>query len=439
MTVRNWAGNHSYAGTLVSPASLDEAADVVARSRRVRAIGSRHSFNDIADSEQALVSLDALAYRHPDITQHGSDAPEGISPVVPAGPEPELDPTTGRVRVAGATRYADLVRFLEERGRTLANLASLPHLAVAGALATGTHGSGAGNPILGAAATGLEILTANGSLRTLTRDSDGDAFDGAVVSLGALGLVTAVTLETVPAFDVAQTVYGPARFEDVIDGFEEVSALGYSVSLFTTLRGQVFDTVWLKQAYDPATTVPATILGAPAYPEKVHPIPGVDPGNCTDQLGVPGPAGDRLPHFRADQLPSAGEEIQSEYLIPRARAREALIALDGLAGVIAGLVQTCEVRSIAADGAWLSPMHERDCVAVHFTFVRDAAAVGAVLPLLEATFGALDGVPHWGKVFDADPARLRARYPRRRDFVELMRDFDPDGVFTNDFLRRWVL
>jgi xylitol oxidase len=342
------------------------------------------------------------------------------------------------VRVAAATRFADLVRFLEERGRTLPNLASLPHIGIAGALATATHGSGTGNPILAAAATALELVTADGSARTLSRERDGDAFDGAVVSLGALGLVTAVTLRTVPAFDVAQTVYGPVPFDAVVDGFEEVSALGYSVSLFTTLRTRAFDTVWLKRvaADGPA---PAAVLGVPALEEKAHPIPGIDPENCTDQLGVPGPAGDRLPHFRASHLPRAGAEIQTEYLVPREHAREALLALDRLAPRLAPLVQTCEIRSIAPDDAWLSPMHRRPGVGVHLTLVRDVEAVGAVLPLLEDAFGGLDGVPHWGKVFAADPARLRARYPRRTDFVELARTLDPGAKFTNDFLRRWVV
>ncbi|UNX53950.1 FAD-binding protein [Georgenia sp. TF02-10] len=455
----NWAGNHAYPGTLVRPTTLAEAADVVARSPRVRAIGSRHSFNDLVDSA-TLVSLDALAYRHPGM--HRSDAPgalgDGTGTADSTGStstpgdvstdgtpttettEPELDPATGRVRVPAATRYADLVRFLEDRGRTLPNLASLPHIGLAGTLATATHGSGIRNPVLGAAATRLELIAGDGSPHAIDREADPEVFDGAVVSLGALGVVTAVTLQSVPAFDVAQTAYGPVPFDDVVDGFAEVSALAYSVSCFTTFRTRDF-TVWLKQAADRGVPVsaPERVLGAPALETKVHPLPGVDPENCTDQLGLPGPAGDRLPHFRADHLPSAGAEIQSEYLIPRANARAALRALDRLAPALVDVVQVCEVRTVAADRFWLSPMFARDCLGIHFTFVRDAAAVDAVLPLLEDAFGPLDGVPHWGKVFRADPVRLRARYPRRADFVDLARSYDPDGKFTNDFLRRWVL
>jgi len=419
--LRNWAGNRVYAGTLVRPGSLDEAADVVARSRHVRALGSRHGFNDAADSQGALVSLDRLAYRHT-----GDDG----------GPAPELDPATGHVRVPAATTYADLARFLAEHDRTLPNYASLPHITVAGAVVTATHGSGTGNPVLAASVVGLDLLLADGTERRLDREADGDVLDGATVSLGALGLVHGVTLATVPAFDVAQTVYGPLPLAGLVEAFDEVSDLGYSVSCFTTLRGPDVETVWVKQVA--GEDAPPDVLGAPALTSAVHPIPGVDPANCTPQGGVPGPAADRLPHFRAEGMPSAGAEIQCEYLVPREEARAALRALAGLAGPLAGLLQVCEVRSVAPDRAWLSPMRDQPCVAVHFTLVRDVERVAAVLPLLEETFGPLGGRPHWGKETAADPARVRALYPRRADFLDLARTLDPGRKFSNAFVRRWV-
>lgn len=422
-----WAGNRAYSGTLVRPASLDEAADVVSRSRHVRAIGTRHSFNDVVDSDGVLVSLDRLAYRHPDFHPEDDDG----------GTHPGLDPLTGHVRVPAATRYADLARFLEAHGRTLPNFASLPRIGIAGAVATATHGSGVDNPVLASSVVGLDLVLADGSERRLHRDIDGDVFDGATVSLGALGLVHTVTLETVPAFAVAQTVYGPVPFGDLADAFDDVSGLGYSVSCFTTLREPQFDSVWVKVA-DGGASAPAEVLGAPALTADVHPIPGIDPANCTPQTGVLSPAADRLPHFRADQLPSAGAEIQCEYLVPRHSARLALRALLGLADSLAGLLQVCEVRSIAADLAWLSPMYAQPCVAIHFTLVRDVERVGAVLPLVEAAFGPLGGRPHWGKVSAADPERVRDLYPRRADFIDLARTLDPDRKFTNAFVRRWV-
>jgi len=215
-----------------------------------------------------------------------------------------------------------------------------------------------------------------------------------------------------------------------------VSDLGYSVSCFTTLRGPDVETVWVKQVA--GEDAPPDVLGAPALTSAVHPIPGVDPANCTPQGGVPGPAADRLPHFRAEGMPSAGAEIQCEYLVPREEARAALRALAGLAGPLAGLLQVCEVRSVAPDRAWLSPMRDQPCVAVHFTLVRDVERVAAVLPLLEETFGPLGGRPHWGKETAADPARVRALYPRRADFLDLARTLDPGRKFSNAFVRRWV-
>ncbi len=437
----NWAGTHTYTGSLALPASLDEAADVVARSEHVRAIGSRHSFSSIVDSAQTLVSLDRLAYRHPDFHREDDDGGTPDGPVShPGGMEPELDPVTGHVRVPAATRYADLARFLEERGRTLPNFASLPHIGIAGSVATATHGSGTENPVLASSVVGLELLTADGTERAIHRDTDGDTLNGATVSVGALGLVHTVVLETVPAFEVAQTVYGPVPFAALADAFDEVSALGYSVSCFTTLQAEQFDTVWVKQVHDPTSpaSFPDQVLGARAMTTKAHPIPGIDPENSTAQHGVPGPASDRLPHFRASHLPSAGAEIQCEYLIPRPNARMALRMLADLAEPLAGLVQTCEVRSVAADLAWMSPMYAQPCVGIHFTFVRDAARVGAVLPLVEGAFGALAGRPHWGKVSAADPERVRSLYPRRADFLDLVRTFDPERKFSNDFVRRWV-
>lgn len=425
-TVHNWAGNHSYAGELVSPTSLEAATDAVAGATRVRPLGSRHSFNDIADSEGLLISLDRLAYRHPSLGQDAS-----------AGPEPVLDEHTGHVRVPAATRYADLARFLEEHGRTLPNFASLPHISIAGSLATATHGSGVTQQVLASAVVEVGMILADGTLRSFSRDVDGDLLSGVAVSLGALGLMHEVTLATVPAFEVAQRVYGPLPLAVVADEFDAISALGYSVSCFTSLREETVDTVWVKQPAA-AGPLPDSVLGAPAMTEPVHPIPGLDPVNATEQLGVPGPASERLPHFRADHLPSAGAEIQCEYLVPRHSLRMALRALTELATPLAGLVQVCELRSVSADDFWLSPMYLQPCVGIHFTLVRDVPRVTEVLPVIDAALGPLGGRPHWGKQFRADPQRVRGHYPRRADFLDLARTLDPGGVFTNGFVTTWL-
>jgi xylitol oxidase len=401
VSITNWARSVEFRpAALHRPSSLDELRSLVAGSATARALGSGHSFNELAATSGALIALD------------------GLPPVM------ELEPDV--VRVAGGVRYAALGRFLHEHGRAVHNLASLPHISVAGSIATGTHGSGNGNGGLASAVAGLTLVTASGDLVELDRDSPD--FAGAVVGLGALGIVVAVTLETSPSFEVRQYVY-----EDMpVDAdFDTVTSSAYSVSLFTTWRSGVWDQVWVKRRV--TEPPPAAWLGARLATVPHHPVPGMSPEHCTEQLGVPGPWFERLPHFRPDFTPSSGEELQSEYLIPRTHAPAALRALRSLAGQIAPVLQICEIRTIAADDLWLSPAYGRDTVGLHFTWIKDEARVRVVLAALEAALAPYDPRPHWGKLFLTGP-----RHPLLPEFRELARRYDPDGKFRNDFLDRHV-
>ncbi|SBS72367.1 FAD-binding protein [uncultured Microbacterium sp.] len=402
----NWAGNIAYAAErLVAPRTLDELVDVVTSTPKVRVLGSRHSFSPIADTDGVLVSLAAL---------------DGA---------PQIDSARGTVRVPGGLRYGDLAPWLHERGWALRNLASLPHISVAGAVATGTHGSGERIGSLATQVAALEILTASGEIVRLARGEDD--FDGAVVSLGALGVVTALELDVVPTYDIAQTVFEGVRWDAALQGFDELQRAGDSVSLFTTWRSaDVVDQVWVKgRGVAPDL---AAFGGSPAQGPR-HPLPGIDPAPCTVQGGEPGPWFDRLPHFRLDFTPSAGEELQSEYLVPRADAVAAIGALRTLAPRIAPLLQVCEVRTIAEDRLWLSPAYETDAVGLHFTWLRDVPGVTALLPELEAALPRT-ARPHWGKVFTLPGADAAARYPRWADFAALRKRTDPHGRFGNAFL-----
>lgn len=397
MRVSNWARSTEFhPAAFERPESVSELQRLVAGSTRARALGSGHSFNDLADTPGTLISLERLP-AEPSITQDG-------------------------VRVPGGMRYAELSRWLQDRGLAVHNLASLPHISVAGTIATGTHGSGDGNGSLATAVTGLELVTAGGDLVAVRR-GDPD-FDGTVVSLGALGVVTAVTLEVRPAFSVRQYVYEDLHVED----FEAIASSAYSVSLFTRWRSPVVDQVWVKSLSE---RPPGPFFGARPADGPRHPVPGMSPSFCTQQLGVPGPWLDRLPHFRADFTPSSGEELQSEYLLPRRHTSAALGALAALGDRIAPVLQISEVRTVAADSLWMSPCYGRDTVCLHFTWVKDAAAVREVLAPLEAALAPYDPRPHWGKVFLSAPS-----YPRLADFRALVRRYDPDGVFSNDFLAR---
>ncbi|GAA1917235.1 alditol oxidase [Streptomyces durmitorensis] len=410
--VTNWAGNITFsARELHRPASQAALRTLVAGSRQVRVLGSGHSFNRIADvdgawADTALLSLAALE------------------------PSVDVDTTARTVRVSGGVRYAELARHVASHGLALPNMASLPHISVAGSVATGTHGSGNGNRSLAEAVRAVELMTADGETRVLSRGDDG--FDGAVVSLGALGVVLALTLDLEPDFTVSQQVFGELPLSGL--DFDAVSAAAYSVSLFTDWRGPRFNQVWLKQRGDAA----AAFSWATPVSEPRHPVPGMPAVNCTEQLGVAGPWHERLPHFRAEFTPSSGAELQSEYLLPREHAIAALHALDGLRGEVAPVLQVCEVRTVAADTQWLSPAHGRDTVAFHFTWVPDAAAVLPVVALVEERLAPFAPRPHWGKVFAADPAELGNRYPHAADFATLAQRLDPQGKFRNAFVRSFV-
>jgi len=411
----NWAGNIAFsAPDFHRPATLGELRAVVAGARQLRVVATGHSFNDMADSPGAQVSLAGLP------------------------PEVEVDPAASRVRVAAGLSYAALAGRLDRQGFALHNLASLPHISVAGACATGTHGSGRLNQSLAAAVSAVEFVTADGDLAELRRDSAPDAFPGAVVHLGALGVVTHLVLEIVPSFDVSQRVYEDLPFEVLDDHFAVIMAAGYSVSMFTDWRAPRLTQLWIKRRADaPASPVTEEpwFTARPAASAR-NPVPGLPPGNCTRQLGVPGPWFERLPHFRPEFTPSAGDELQSEYLLPAGHAVPALRALGQIGGRLAPVLRICEIRMIAADDLWLSPCYRQDSVAFHFTWIPDTAAVLPVVTLIEQRLAAFAPRPHWGKIFTTGPAELRARYERLPDFLALMDHYDPTGKFRNSYTTR---
>ncbi|MFF4543883.1 FAD-binding protein [Streptomyces sp. NPDC001435] len=406
-TVTNWARNITYtAGELHRPDSLDALGALVSGSSRVRVLGSGHSFNKIADpgADGVLLSI------------------AGLPPVL------DVDTTARTVRVSGGVRYAELARAVHAHGLALPNMASLPHISVAGSVATGTHGSGVGNGPLAVAVREVELVTADGSPVSIARGQEG--FDGAVTSLGALGVVTALVLDLEPSYEVEQHVFTELPLAGL--DFETVAASAYSVSLFTDWRKPGFRQVWLKRRTDQP---PAHFPWAAPATEALHPVPGMPAVNCTEQFGVPGPWHERLPHFRAEFTPSSGDELQSEYLLPRSAAVDALNALDAVRETVSPVLQTCEVRTVAADPQWLSPAHGRDSVALHFTWIADTAAVLPVVRRVEEALDAFDPRPHWGKVFTVPTAVVRGRYPRMADFRALARALDPGGKFANAFVR----
>jgi xylitol oxidase len=341
------------------------------------------------------------------------------------------------VTASAGMRYGELGAELQAAGYALANLASLPHISVAGAITTATHGSGIANGNLATAVAGLTLVLADGSLLSLER---GDAdFAGAVVGLGSLGILVSVTLDILPTFDVAVNVFENLPWDAVLAAFDEIAGAAYSVSLFTNWSGAAVDQVWLKhQVTASAPIADAATAGAfyGAIPATVrrHPLPGISAEACTEQLGIPGAWVDRLPHFRLDFTPSNGAELQSEFMVPRSDAAAAITALRALGSKITPLLFVSEIRTMTADDLWLSMAYGRDTVAFHFTWQLRQAEVEALLPEIEEALAPFSVRPHWGKLATLDATALESLYPRHADFVALAERLDPTHVFRNDFV-----
>ncbi|WP_425861047.1 D-arabinono-1,4-lactone oxidase [Arthrobacter sp. TWP1-1] len=412
----NWAGNYSYGASAIhSPESVEDLRALVAAAPKVRALGSRHSFNPLADSEGILVSLANIA---PNIT---------------------IDAEKLTVSVSAGTSYGVLATELARHGFALHNLASLPHISIAGAIATGTHGSGDGNGNLATSVLGLTFVDAGGDLCTVTREGTPN-FAAYVVGLGALGILTEVTLRIEADFTVAQHVYTELPWDTVLANYDAITASAYSVSLFTDWSGDTVGQAWFKQRQGDGRTgdFPEDFFGGVAARTELHPLPGVSAVNCTPQLGLAGNASGRLSHFRMDYLPSNGDEIQSEYLVPREHAVAAINSMRQLTDVITPLLLVAEIRTVAADDLWLSGNYGRDGIALHFTWTLDQEAVEGVLPLIEQALAPFAARPHWGKVFTVDAAAIAPLYPKFDEFKALVKKLDPTGKFQNDFLKRIV-
>jgi xylitol oxidase len=415
--LKNWAGNLEYGTDRLYPAnSLERVQEFVRRQAKLKVLGTRHCFNDIADSTQSLLSL------------------KPMDKVV------ALDPGAHTVTVEAGVTYGQLCPYLDGRGFALHNLASLPHISVAGACSTATHGSGETNGNLATAVSALEIVNAAGDLVKLSRARDGETFSGAVVGLGALGVITRMTLDIQPTFLMRQYVYEDLPLSELKDHFDAIQASAYSVSLFTDWQKQRLNEVWIKsrvergQAFDPQPE----FFGAKRATRNLHPIAELSAENCTEQMGVSGPWYERLPHFRMGFTPSAGKELQSEYFVPRPHALPAILAVERLRDQVTPHLMISEIRAIAADRLWMSPCYRQPCVAIHFTWKQDWPAVRTLLPVIERELAPFKARPHWGKLFTMSPSHLRSLYERLPDFTRLSRTYDPQGKFRNAFLNRNV-
>lgn len=446
MPLRNWSENIRFeSGPLHAPESVEALQEVVRASQKVRVLGARHSFNDAAaidaqadvDGTQKVARNDSWAY----ISLENLDAAV------------EFDHERGTVTCSGGITYGALCTIMHANGVALHNTASLPHITVAGACATGTHGSGDGNGNLATAVVGLELVTADGELKSLTLDEDREVFEGSVVALGGLGIVTRMTLAAQPAFAMQQYVYEDLASSALYANFDEIMSSAYSVSLFPDWQEDKVNQVWFKhntgswarpgdgRAGRPVEVdlgLPSEIHGATAAITDLHPVPGFPTDGLTVQMGVPGAWHDRLHHFEIESTPASGDELQTEYFVPRRHAVPALQAVEGLRERFRGMLWISEIRSVAADQLWLSQSYGTPTIGIHFSWRKNWPVVREVLPIVEEALAPFEVRPHWGKLFTVPPEMVQAAYPRMDDFKKLQTSMDPEGKFRNGYLDRFV-
>jgi alditol oxidase len=408
----NWAGNIAFSTSNVfKPSNVGELTAFVKKTEHLKAQGTRHCFNRIADSKHQLVAM--------------ADMNRLIA----------IDEANRTVKVEAGIKYGELAPLLHEKGFALHNLASLPHISVAGSISTATHGSGVNNGNLASVVEGIEFINANGEMISLTR-KDGDEFYGAVVGLGALGIVTSVTLKIEPTYNAYQWVYENLPVSELEKNFETVMSAAYSVSLFTDYQKDSINEVWMKFKEDGVNkTQPAKYFNADAATWDMHPIAALSAEHCTPQMGVAGPWYERLPHFKMGFTPSSGKELQSEYFVPFENAMDAYKSIAAMSKEIGPHLMISEIRSIAADDLWLSMAYKRRSISFHFTWKQENDAVAALMPRIEKALAAFDPRPHWGKLFTIPREQLNKSYPRMAEFQKLAEKNDPGGKFLNEFLK----
>jgi alditol oxidase len=410
----NWAGNYTYkAPHLDEPANSQEVQQLVKTVPHSKALGARHSFNNIADTIGDQISLKRLH-------------------------QMTLNKSGRTVTVGAGVTYGQLAPWLDAQGFAVHNLASLPHVSVVGACATATHGSGIHNGNLSTAVSAIEFVDGNGEIVSLSRAHDADQFRGAIIGLGALGVITNITLDVVPTFQIAQVIYENLSFDQLEHNLDAIFSSGYSVSLFTDWQNHRATQVWLKQTTSGNTAphLPELFYGATLQKTKLHPLAGHSPENCTDQQGIPGPWYERLPHFRMNFTPSSGAELQTEYFVARNQAYKAILAVEELRERITPHLFITELRTIAADDLWMSMAYQRDSLAIHFTWKPEWSSVREILPILEQKLAPFSARPHWAKLFAMSHPRLQQLYPRFAEFQALAKRYDPHGKFRNEFLNR---
>jgi FAD-linked oxidoreductase len=429
-TIATWAGNRgSRPEAVLRPASEEQVADILAEAaangRRVKPIGASHSWSGAQLTDGVALRLDQM---------------QGVLAV---------DAEVGTIRVGAGTRLKELMRLLGERGLSLPVRGSIAEQSIAGATATGTHGSAPGQGCLSARVTALRLVTPGGMVRAVSSDDTDpqsrDLFDAARVGLGALGVITEMTLRVVPDFVLREEVE-PVEASDAVRDLEAIRTSAPFVKLWLvphTGKALVF-------RYWPTDEAPTLSAVAGWVDEKIvnkYLLRGLLAATRSFDIAAPpamrlvgaaylsgrtriGPARDIL----GLPVPPAHGEI--EYGLPLADGAEAFARLEHLVrngGHPIAFIQ--ELRFSAADDIWLSPAYQRDTCWLG-AYSQDIRSEDPYTQAAEAMLHEYGGRPHWGKTFTADRDYLAAVLPRFADFNALRRRLDPAGVLGNDFTDR---
>lgn len=425
----NWAGNQrSTAALVVRPRTVDEVADAIRAAadagRKVRAAGSGHSFTGAALTDGHRIDL--------------TDLDTGV----------HVDTARRLVTVpAGMTLHA-LNDLLATHGLALPNLGDIDRQALAGAIATGTHGTGTRLHGIASAVTGLTLVLADGTVLECSAQRHTDVFEAARVGLGALGVVTEVELQCVPAF----RLHAVERPEPLLPLLERVQEEADAHDHFELYWFPHTDRTMTKRnnRVEEGAAVPGPLpawrawvddeLMANGLFEQVNRVAARWPATVPTMAQVTGRAQTAREFtdvsWRVFCSRRAVRFVESEYAVPRAAVRDVVLALkDWVDRHDEALPFPVEVRLLAADDVWLSTSHGRDTayVAVHQYHRMQYARYFAAFEAIVAEHA---GRPHWGKLHTLDAERLRPLYPRFDDFLAVRRKLDPTGLFGNAYLER---
>uniref|UniRef100_A0A915D0Y3 FAD-binding PCMH-type domain-containing protein n=1 Tax=Ditylenchus dipsaci TaxID=166011 RepID=A0A915D0Y3_9BILA len=413
----NWGGNFNFSTQDIKyPTTTAGVQQLVKECKgKIRPVGTRHSFSEIANTNDTLICL-----VHMNLIL-------------------SVDPSVPSVTVQAGITYTDLIPFLQSIGLAIPMMASLGEISIAGAINTAVHGSGAGIGNLATQVLGLQMVLADGSVVQYSKGQNDTELAAATVGLGALGIVTQVTLQAQPTYNLAINVFENMDMSVLDTQLYNITHSGYAINMWSTFGTPgVLDQVWITTKVDSngvnAYGNVSQLYGAPAATAQSSPIAALPPTYVVPQMGIVGPYYERLTDYDLGLSGQEGQQTQSEYYVDFDDFVPALKALQTLSAEINAVVYVALFRITEKDELWMSPQYKKTTMAIHFSWQPKLDQVMALLPKIEAALAPFNPIPHWGKLYTLKPEQylpLLPKYPEWREQVEL---HDPTHKFRNKWL-----